>query len=687
MRNVCVRVASGVSRSLAHSLSPPPIFPLLPANHVAAAPLARLVGDAARLQRRFDAIQQELDVIQSDLVGEAARHFPPSAQSPHPLATLNLHPLHLELLGEQTTSTMAQLAEAAFSALGVDRDHFGSSRRGQLVLPERAFFLEDVLIDPTRAPPSEALIDELRALRRESGEALVWENELRSVAARAPLAETKDIAAVRSLAQALRARADIQLEIDRGSLPRIVSVAAAIDLSERIEKLLAVMVEIDIEAARIRAVAVEIDIAQTTTTAEWIFQLLRHADNTRAQTAMHNCAVLAARLCELHSRRAMGHGTVVISIPPVLLQMVDKNASNFESETAATPPSSSSTYDVRLSGGAATADLDAQLCGGSEFAEEMRWQAHPERRGWIGRTFGRREPSQTLKAELASIRFDGRAVLTSVEWQCVEEQVVLRCCERMLREQWGYLSLIVPNGPVLPARQSDPMAMDRASSPSPSSSVEDMPKWLHSHTPLIQLAARAMECAVGIGDAAAAAHGKALDALIALSRGVDSGSAELRRLRGALRVHGKELDGASARRDALLRELDGGGSRSGSGGSGGGSAGGSGPPGGVASGSSSSSSGVRGGDSTASMSPVAMLRRATLNLGSLDITPDDAVLAWKQARTRLREARHSLTSIDTLRRRAKSELGVPQVRAATVFDLVLSASFSHYFFHFSSISQ
>jgi len=137
----------------------------------------------------------------------------------------------------------------------------------------------------------------------------------------------------------------------------------------------------------------------------------------------------------------------------------------------------------------------------------------------------------------------------------------------------------------------------------------------------------------------------------------------------------------------LLRELDGGGSRSGSGGSGGGSAGGSGPPGGVASGSSSSSSGVRGGDSTASMSPVAMLRRATLNLGSLDITPDDAVLAWKQARTRLREARHSLTSIDTLRRRAKSELGVPQVRAATVFDLVLSASFSHYFFHFSSISQ
>ena len=47
-------------------------------------------------------------------------------------------------------------------------------------LPVRAFFLEDVEIDPKKPPPTAELIDSLRELRRKCGDALRWETTLQS---------------------------------------------------------------------------------------------------------------------------------------------------------------------------------------------------------------------------------------------------------------------------------------------------------------------------------------------------------------------------------------------------------------------------------------------------------------------------------------------------------------------------
>ena len=47
-------------------------------------------------------------------------------------------------------------------------------------LPARAFFLEDVEIDPKKPPPAAELIDSLRELRRKCGDALRWETTLQS---------------------------------------------------------------------------------------------------------------------------------------------------------------------------------------------------------------------------------------------------------------------------------------------------------------------------------------------------------------------------------------------------------------------------------------------------------------------------------------------------------------------------
>ena len=173
------------------------------------------MSDAKRIQRRFDIIEDELAAINAAEVERAAQHFPAtggSGAAAQPLAILPLHAEHLELLGVQTTSTMAQLAEAVAATLGggsagraaggaqggasanrAGRAGAPSSGAGAVALPPRAFFLEDVKIDPAAPPPREALVDELRALRRECGEALLWEHELRSAAARAPLSEVSFI--------------------------------------------------------------------------------------------------------------------------------------------------------------------------------------------------------------------------------------------------------------------------------------------------------------------------------------------------------------------------------------------------------------------------------------------------------------------------------------------------------------
>ena len=98
------------------------------------------------------------------------------------LSALSLHPDHLLLLNLQPSSSMSQLADAIVAALAQPE-----GKPSHAYTTSRAFFLEDVQIDPAQSPPSQELVDELRRLRRACGAALRWEVVLHSRAAEAPL--------------------------------------------------------------------------------------------------------------------------------------------------------------------------------------------------------------------------------------------------------------------------------------------------------------------------------------------------------------------------------------------------------------------------------------------------------------------------------------------------------------------
>ena len=82
-------------------------------------------------------------------------------------------------------SSSGRLISSAASGGGSDVPPSGrisSTHHGQI--PARAFFLEDVSINPRQRPPATELIDSLRDLRRKCGDALRWAAALQSRAAK-----------------------------------------------------------------------------------------------------------------------------------------------------------------------------------------------------------------------------------------------------------------------------------------------------------------------------------------------------------------------------------------------------------------------------------------------------------------------------------------------------------------------
>ena len=152
------------------------------ADHVAGAPLEQLAGEAARHKQRFEAIQAQLDAIEASDRAAAEKYFPPEAAArprEMPLRDLAIDGSHLELLGVQGNATMVQLADAVVATLVSPTGPPGRLPvpLGPRGLPPRAYFLEDVNIDPTKPAPRQEDLDELGMLREEAlrGEALRWE--------------------------------------------------------------------------------------------------------------------------------------------------------------------------------------------------------------------------------------------------------------------------------------------------------------------------------------------------------------------------------------------------------------------------------------------------------------------------------------------------------------------------------
>ena len=132
------------------------------ADHVAGQPADKLKADADRLQRRFESIQAQLDAIEAADRSRAEKYFPPTTPDASPLSGLRLHRENLELLGvHRSDCSMVNLADAVVATLlaavspAAAAAAASSPRtpRQSTGLPARAFFLEDMAIEPMQVTP------------------------------------------------------------------------------------------------------------------------------------------------------------------------------------------------------------------------------------------------------------------------------------------------------------------------------------------------------------------------------------------------------------------------------------------------------------------------------------------------------------------------------------------------------
>ena len=121
----------------------------------------------------------------------------------------------------------------------------------------RAFFLEDVNIDPKLPPPPTELVDSLRELRRKCGDALRWETTLQSRSAKAPKAEAMDVQDLRVIAVTLRRRTEIMESVHRGELPALSSPESGGKLLAHIARICNAIDAFSAEAHRINVASAQ----------------------------------------------------------------------------------------------------------------------------------------------------------------------------------------------------------------------------------------------------------------------------------------------------------------------------------------------------------------------------------------------------------------------------------------------
>lgn len=475
------------------------------ADEVAAAPKAKLASDVSRLRQRLDDIDRDLAEVDSRDATRAAKFFVSDKRDPIS-SLVGLHPGHVKLLGLSETATASQLAAAALSSL-----------KKKSPKP----FLADVTIDPMVAPPEPALVDELRTLRRECGDAVTHERELKSRAARSPLVERLQPADVRELAVSLRDKAAVEEKVRLALLPRITDPKSARVLAESsLASLSAAIAALERNScAPLRA--------------KWLLSLVRRADDLRVTERIRNAAWIVDRLGDLGPRGLEG-----VRVPDVVLRAV-------VSKRKLVVPKGACDHVA----------LAEVVLSDSDFVDEVASRAFPDRpttlfsSRWRRKWFFGKPLSHTLRAELDEVNIIGAAKpSTPVEWRSVLRRLVLRGCASRLRYELE--SIARHDEEVDGSSLCDCPLLEGVSVDDDLALVE---RARQLATPL-RLCCDALDAARGVTDLAARCLA-APSPLESASRGSAALDDELTRIRDALRAFDDDIVSAEADRTEILRQL------------------------------------------------------------------------------------------------------------------------------------
>jgi len=458
------------------------------ASQVANADPKKLAGVTERKRRQLDAIDAELASIELSEKHWAQPYFPPPLDTPDStagarsisghggsssisisisgLAKVPLHAEHLLVLGltSPEAATLTQLADTVMSVL--HPEGLGTVSRGpsggaggasstatatatfkRQIAGTRAFFLADETINPLKPPPSQDLIDSIRALRRQCKQALQWGTALRSRAVRTEDAKASDLL---RLAGQLLERSRIEHAILRHELPRITE--GTLDVARRLVAVLSELradlftLETCIAAQAGPTAAASSAAASSSSSAtaaastlagahdsastgkakpkgskakgsardgawtdvSWLLSMLRHADSAPARHAMDTLVAKAQRMVALATSVASASK---VNVPPEIMKSIDDSCSKAELHE----------------GGLLSLSSDAEMpC---EALAEVSWRAHPERRGLLNQVTRRlvgAPGGETLDSNLNGVRVEGLLPATARDWSLVERVLQVR---------------------------------------------------------------------------------------------------------------------------------------------------------------------------------------------------------------------------------------------------------------------
>lgn len=415
------------------------------------------------------------------------------------------------------------------------------------------------------------------------------------------------------LANRMLEYATISEEVKSGELPRI-------DDPERAEELLSLLESIhsqltELEKQRKASPAPARRKKSDPPHGDWLFHLLRHADNEEARKVVNNVRVLVNRLEELQSHWQRQAGRVDIQVPEQLLKQIEEPHSPPEGLKLSDPE------DPKK-----LAELDELVLGAgqNEFAMWVGRKAHPDQIAWYDMQTRMQKVGKgsTLEANLNAVRLSGKPPSSAIEWEEVEKLLVLRACVARLREQWTLMGTLATGTPDLPATPAKP-AGGFSLQVGPAISLSRIV--VASYRKPLEVCVEAMGLAKTLNTVAVKALGYSLDAVRAATAGPAECQQQLERVRRSLRTArpgstarpghrdlGKALDD----RLQLFNELG----------------------------------------SPEEVGPLGVLQKAVHDLGSLQISPEELTNSWHKAKLALRKARHSLGHVNTLRARARSGL-------------------------------
>ena len=356
----------------------------------------------------------------------------------------------------------------------------------------RAYFLADVEVNPLKPPPPQETIDQIRTLRRQCAEALVWGAGLRTRAAKTEDLKTPEL---RQMSELLVSRSKLEAAVLRNELPRIRNGRAdeaqrLIDqlwnlspLLGQLEAFVRASAAAALQAAQAAADAAEdggsggaaggtgaaskkarkarlaaakaevegLRAAGDRAPGEWLFALLRHADEPPAERALRAVVCAAQRLSALGTTVARSDS---VTLPLLLKSQIDAAVAKALQSGGGEGGDDGSSGGAGAGGGGWSAIGDELPAVACEALAEITWRAHPDKRSYLGeiaRKFGgAKRGAETLEGALATIMVNGRSPVSARDWLQVEQVLQLRIAASVFRHAWQSLGTYA-DPPPLPA--------------------------------------------------------------------------------------------------------------------------------------------------------------------------------------------------------------------------------------------